>query len=200
MKTRKIRLILLAAALCVSIFCAYMLDWGAFNYVGNYETKMEESAVFTDGHEAFDILGCEIVDKKVHIIGADPQFAVPASNEEVMRVRIVFSEPVEQDTPFQLFYSLPGVYFSEEYSKTRIIFAETTETSILIPKAIYSFLRFDFDKDVSLDTIYNEYVAKIYYEYRPDTNRIILLSFEIFIMLGAVILIFTRNKQSDDKL
>lgn len=176
-------LLFLIIAVVVSVFFAFMIDQAAFRTGDNTETFIEdESAIYT-GYEAIDFFGCEITDGKVVITGADPQFVVPSNGSTVSAVQILFREPVGRDIHFQLFYSLPGVYFSEEYSTTTTIAAGSPEKTIVIPENIYSNFRFDFEESVILDTILCGKGTQIIYSYRPHAVRVILLFLEIFIPL-----------------
>lgn len=202
MMNRKRIISLLCLALVISAVCAFAADLMAFRNSDLPETIIEnESAVFTDGHEAFGEYGCEIIEKKVHITGPDPQFVVNAVSDPVSVIRILFSEPVTQDIYLQIFYAPVGGGFSEGDSIRTVIPSGSEEAVLSIQENAYAMLRFDFEQDVSLYAIYSgKGIRREDYGYRPNALRLVLLFVEVFIPLCALIFFVSRkSKQKEDQ-
>ena len=68
--------ILAAVALMVCLACAFAGDYLLFVTGDRIVTRGEESAVFTDGREAYGLSGCMIENGAVTVTGEDPHFNV----------------------------------------------------------------------------------------------------------------------------
>lgn len=185
-------ILLLALALSIAVACAFLADPVMYRRSGHNE--FEGTAIFTDGHEASGIHGCEIVDGMVVVTGGDPQFVVRAGGNEISAVRIRFVEPVSRNIDLQLFYSYSGEGFSAENSVFRTIRSGSSEGIINIPKASYALYRFDIEQSVWLDSILEGNEAWVTYPYVPSAIRLILLALAVFAPLCALVVSLTGRK------
>ena len=197
MDNRLKKALLLVLALGISVACAFLAD--PVMYSRSSHNEVEGTAVFTDGHEASGIHGCEIVDGMVVVTGGDPQFVVRASGNEVSMVQIRFVEPVSRDIDLQLFYSYVGEGFSAENSVFRTIRSGSSEGIINIPKANYALYRFDIEQSVWLDSIFEGNEVWVTYSYMPSMVRLILLTLAVFAPLCALLRCVTRKQQEKIK-
>lgn len=198
MDNRLKRALLLVLVLGVAVACAFLADPVMYSRSGHSE--FEGTAVFMDGHEAFGVHDCEVMDGIVAVTGGDPQFAVRASGNEVSAVRIRFVEPVSRDIHLQVFYSFAGEAFSGENSIYRTIPSGSVEDVIGIPRASYTLLRFDFEQSVWLDSISDGNETMENYPYVPSAIRLILLSLAVFAPLCALVVSLTGGKAVSERL
>ena len=195
MERRKKRTgILAAAALMVCLACAFAGDYLLFMTGDHVVTRGEESAVFTDGREAFGLSDCMIANGVVTVTGVDPHFSVFARETETTEVHILFLEPVEQETWFQLFFALPGEEFTEESSVRIIIEGGTEELQVAVPPGEYNRLRFDFESDVAIREILSGNVGQVELPYRPQFIRILLFALEAFLLICCLALLLSRRQ------
>ena len=155
----------------------------------------ESFAVFTDGHEAFGISGCEIADNRISITGSDPQFVVPAFEKTVSTIRIQLKKPAAQDAAVQVYYAFPGGGFSEANSISSTIPRGKTNTEISVPEGIYALFRFDFEQEVVLDGIYSEHETVQMHRYRLNLLRILSFSLLSFFWLTSMLVIIKKGKK-----
>ena len=194
---KKGRILWIAAAVLLSLVLAFVADYLLYTGSDHVKTVGEESPVFTDGQETFAISDCVIANNEIIVMGVDPQFCVMAPENEVSEVHVLFGEPLRQNTPFQVYYALPGENFSEE-SSVRMTFAEGSEEEfIAIPAARYSRFRFDIDADVVVREILSGDVARIDLAYSPYAVRIIFFTLEVLLVLGAVYFCFPKKNKDN---
>ncbi len=105
---KKGRILWIAAAVLLSLVLAFVADYLLYTGSDHVKTVGEESPVFTDGQETFAISDCVIANNEIIVMGVDPQFCVMAPENEVSEVHVLFGEPLRQNTPFQVYYALPG--------------------------------------------------------------------------------------------
>ena len=187
-----------AAALAAAVILAFAADWIMFLCSDPTRTEMEGSAIFTDGREAFRIGGCGIMDNQVIITGEDPQFVVSAYEEEVSSIHILFREPVAQDTDLQVYYAFPGGDFSEPDSVRLTIWSGSVDREIAVPWTNYSYFRFDFEQDVTLEGIYAEREKEITLAYQPHGVRIACFAAAVF-ALGCMLILSVRAWKETEK-
>lgn len=171
-------------ALAVSVLLGFQGDWLVDAQRSRIRTDVIGSAVFTDGHEVTGAYGCQIVGGRVMIIGGDPQFYLPAGEDEVSGVHMLFSEPVAQETPMQLFYVVPGGSISEDASIRTVISAGVTEWLVPVPLAQYDYFRFDIEAGVALEGIFGVYETQTEVPYSADPTRTVLFGVCAFFVLG----------------
>lgn len=197
MSRTKKRILLISVALVLALGCAVLADLVIYRNFGYYYGDTDVQSVFTDGSEAFALSGCEITDGVVIVTGIDPQFVISTNDAEFSRIRIIFREPVSQNTPLQMFYMPAGEGFSENSSVLRTITAGVSEEVITLPKAVYSNLRFDFEQNVTIDRILIGNEARIYEEYKPHFGRMGIIFGIIFVPLCIVIIVKTLKKKTN---
>lgn len=189
------RIVLLLAVLLFAAGCAYFADRAAYQKFQSYEAAMPVSTVYSNDADIVRISDCEVKDGVYTVTGADPQFVVDASGQEILGIRIMFNLPLLQDTFLQIFLAPVGEGFSEENSVSRTIAAGEKEAEFLIPQREYSAFRFDFEQNVRIDRIYAEKNQHLVLEDKPDIVRMVTVFSIIFLPLCVLILIYKREEQ-----
>ena len=188
----------LFAAILFAIGCAAAGEVIAYRiYRSEYHFK---SQIFTDGSEAYGLHNCDLDNNILTVTGSDPHFKVSTDDQTFSRVRIVFREPVPQDTSFKLYYAPVDDGISEKNSVERDIKAGTKQELIYFPRAAYETLRFDFDEDVSLEGIYIGEREWLLLPYRVNPIRMIMIFCMVFIPLCWLILRKRKEHESPEDL
>ncbi len=185
------RLVCFFLILVIAVGCTAMMEMVAYRI--DQEEYGFKSTVFSDGSEAYGIYGCELVDNTLIITGIDPQFVVNTFEQVFSKIRIIFREPVNQNTLIQLFFVPVGEGASEGNSLRKTIEAGTTQETIEIPKAAYTALRFDIEQSVTFDGIYIGEREWNLRPYQPDPIRIGIIFGIVFVPLSALVLFGKRN-------
>ncbi len=183
------RSLLILVALILAVGCAWISDYIAHQFY--------KKTILTDGSEAYNVFGCYFSDRKIIIVGEDPQFVVDLPDFTATNIQISLREPASQDVYLQVFYASPGEWFSEEQSVKHVIPAGSREVILELPRKVYRYLRFDFEQEVAFQRI------AVYDSEEPlliDEHRVMLrrgLSFAVaFFPLLLLILILTRKRAS----
>ena len=200
MKRRKIwiGILLLVLALAVSVLLGFQGDWLTDAQRSRVRTDMQGVPLLTDGHEVAGAFGCQIAGNRLVVTGEDPQFYVGGGDHEYASVHILFGEPLEQATPVQIFFVRPGDTISEEWSISWTAEAGATELRLPVPETAYEYLRFDIDRNVTLEGIYGVYETQTEVPYSADPVRIALYACACFCVLSlfGVVYLAGRREQA----
>lgn len=152
MSIRK-RVFIIVLILIPSFFCAVLLDRVIDMVVTNTREADNRTVIFSNALDAYSVFDCTIDNNTVSVTGADPQFAIRATDDEISMIQIILRNPVAENTTFQLFYDTDGSGFSERNSLFKALSTDETEKTITLPKAVYRSFRFDFESTITIDKI-----------------------------------------------
>ena len=186
MSTIQKRKVLLLLALVLAVICVAAAEMVSYRVCrdGHEITPL----MLSDGSEAYDLNACEFKDGVMTVTGPDPHFTVSSFGQNFSRIRMVFREPLKQDTNLQLFYVSADGSLSEKNSTVRTIAAGKKQESIDIPEDVYASLRFDFEQDVAFEGIYAGEGGMAFLPYRFQPVRAAVIFCVVFTPLCIYIL------------